>query len=180
MYLSLHGSPLPLMGGRFELKAEYTPGDREPGQVRLSLLDLATYDSLETSLRLDPWEYEGYFILEPSAGESLILCGAQRIVTLGMSDLEPIAAVSLEYEEAETIDRPWFIEVGSSLILATERRVWCQDGRTGIRWTWSTRVRPDDAWWIYAEPVVELSSVRVPIRSMHSDDSVVLSLRDAS
>lgn len=112
---------------------------------------------------------------------ALIVCGAQAVIALDASTLALCSSVALEYEEAETISRPWFSEAQecSRLLVGTEWRVGCLDDRATIVWMWSCRVDSEDRW-IRGTPEVMGRRVRVPVGSTHRDDVVELSLDDGS
>jgi hypothetical protein len=89
-----------------------------------------------------------------------------------------IAAMGLEYEEGETVDRPWIVEsVDGSLIVATERRVWRLDATPSIRWCWNVKTGTDDGF-ICAAPRGNASGVIVPVRSRRGDTITHLRMSD--
>src|SRR5262245_16072463 len=131
MKLKTHGDEISILAGRSLLKAEYQSADLGPGTLTLQLEDQVTFDSIEASVRLDPWIADSYEIIEWSACGALILCGSPAIVALTATTLELESAVSLEYDEGETTGVPWFSEIHQPrrFIIATEKRVWCLDER---------------------------------------------------
>lgn len=176
MQLKTHGDEVAVMHGRAMLSAEYTPGDRGPGKLVLALVDQETGDRHETVLRLDPWSGNVYEVFEWTQGGALIVCGVPQIVALGLPTLELGGAVGLEYEEAETIDHPWVVEVPDvrRLVVATERRIWCLDERIAIRWMWSARTDHDDRW-LFEAPRAVGRDLHVPVRMVHRDGIIELS-----
>jgi hypothetical protein len=176
MQLKTHGDEVAVMQGRALLSAEYTPGDRGPGSVVLALVDQDTGDTAETVLRLDPWFRDHYEIIEWPQCSALLICGARQIVALSLPTLGFGAAVAVEYEEADTIERPWTVEVPELrlLIVATERRIWCLDERIAIRWLWSSRTGPDDRWLVAAPRAVG-RELHVPVGTVHRDLTIELS-----
>jgi hypothetical protein len=176
MQLKTHGDELAMMGRRAMLTAEYTPGDRGPGRVALSLVDQDTGEASDTALQLDPWSGDVYEVFEWSECGALILCGAPQVVALALPELGFGAAVGLEYEEAETLDHPWFVEVPELrlLVVATERRMWCLDERLAIRWLWSARTQHDDRW-LHGPPRAVGRDLVISTRTLHRDREILVS-----
>lgn len=178
MQLKTHGDELAVMQGRAMVSADYTPGDRGPGQLTLEIVDQETFESGQVVLRLDPWIGNVYEVIEWPQCDVLLLCGAPQIVALALPTLRFGAAVALEYEEVDTLDRPWVIEIPDRrLAVATERRIWCLDERIAIRWMWSSRTGSDDRW-LFEAPRVEGGDLHVPVRMLHGDGIVELSADD--
>jgi hypothetical protein len=179
MLLETHDDEIPVLGARARLGCEYEPRDRGPGSVCFYLEDQETFERSETTIRLDPWFANTYEVLEWIHGRSLVVCGARQIVVLTTSPLRLSAAVALEYEEAETLDRPWIVESGDPCLLAiaTERRVWCLDERIAIRWSWPARGCAEDRW-IIAPPRMADGELHVPVRTMLGDSVVRIALDD--
>lgn len=143
------------------------------------LEDQETYESVEGLIRLDPWIADEYGLIEFGTGNCFLICGAQAVVSVDASNLVLLSSVGLEYQEGETIDSPWHVEIEGSglLVVATERRVWCVDERGAIRWLWSCSTSEQDGW-ISGEPAVGDERVCVPLRTAKRDLSVELQLRD--
>jgi len=139
--LRTHGDGIAVMQGRALLTAEYSPADRGPGRVTLTIVNHETGDREEGLLWLDGVQHGMYEVIEWNECSALVVCGDPQIVVVDLPKLRFCAAVGLEYEEMETIEHPWIVEVagGRRLITATERRVWCLDERHSIRWMWSAR-----------------------------------------
>lgn len=176
MQLKTHGDELAMVGGKAMLTAEYTPGDRGPGRVALSLVDQATGDFSDTVLELDPWSGNVYEVFEWSQCGALIVCGTPQIVAVALPALGFGAAINLEYEEAETLDHPWIVEVPELrlLVIATERRMWCLDERLAIRWMWSARTHHDDRW-LFGPPRAVGRDLAIATRTLHRDREVLVS-----
>lgn len=178
MQLKTHGDELAVMRGRAMLSADYTPGDRGPGKLALEIVDQETFESKQAVVHLDPWRGNVYEVIEWPECEALLLCGAPQIVALALPTLRFGAAVALEYEEVDTLDRPWVVEIPNRrLVVATERRIWCLDERIAIRWMWSSRTGREDRW-LFEAPRMEGSDLRVPVRMLHRDGIVALSADD--
>lgn len=178
MMLSSHGTAA-LRFSRASIRTDYHPADGCPGILTLEREDLDTYASVEGRLRLDPWIGEQYGLLEFRTGSCFVICGAQAVVSVDMSTLALLSSVALEYEEGETIDVPWHVEIESSrlFVIATERRVWCLDERGTIRWLWSCATSERDTI-IAGEPVATDRHVSVPLRIANGTLSVELQLSD--
>lgn len=176
--LRTHGTTA-LRGGRGTLATDYRPGDVGPGLLSLRLEDHATYESVEGQIRLDPWFGDEYPLIEPATGGFFLICGAQAVVAVEATSLAWLSSVALEYEEGETIDLPWHVEVERSrlLVLATERRVWCVDERGAIRWVWGC-TNSDQHRWISSQPIVTAEGVSVPLRTTKTSLSIELRLGD--
>jgi hypothetical protein len=125
------------------------------------------------------WIGDEYRVIEFGTGNCFLICGAQAVVAVDVSNLALLSSLGLEYQEGETIDSPWHREIEGSrlLVLATERRVWCVDERGAIRWVWGCLTSEEDRW-ISAEPVIGDDRVRVPLRSAKGDLSVDLKVED--
>lgn len=173
--LRTHGTTA-LRSGRALIETDYRPGDRGPGLLAMRLEDQETGESVEASIRLDPWSGHEYRLIEPVASY-VVICGAQAIVAIDASTLAWLSSVALEYEEGERIGSPWHVEIEGRLVLATERRVWCLDERGVIQWMWSCSASERDSW-ISGQPVAEGDRVRLPLRTFHRDFSVELRLGD--
>jgi hypothetical protein len=178
MMLKTHGTAA-LWSGRILIETDYRPGNGGPGLLSLRLEDQETYESVDGLIRLDPWIGDEYGVVEFRTGNCFLICGAQAVVALDASNLALMSSLGLEYQEGETIDAPWHVEIEGSrlLILATERRVWCVDQRGATRWVWGCLTSEQDRW-VSAEPVPIDDCVRVPLRSAKGDVSVDLQVRD--
>ncbi len=176
--LETHGT-VSLRSGRLLLEADYCPGSGEPRLLSMNLEDQQTWESVRGTLRLDPWRADEYRVIDLAMSNHLVLCGAQAVVTVDASNLAVRSSVSLEYEEGETLDSPWYteIEADRSALLATERRVWCLDERGAIRWVWGCRTS-DEYRWISGAPVMRGDRVRVPLRNATRDLAVDLQVTD--
>lgn len=169
MVLEIHGE-IAVRGGLATLSSEYSPAERGPGKLRLLAEDQTTFESAKVTLKLDPWSPDGYELIEWAGSDVLLLCGAQAVVALKATTLVVGSSVGLEYEEAETLDRPWACSVHerSLLVLATERRVWCIDESARMTWIWSCRTSARERW-ICGAPEVTGETVRVPIRTLRGE-----------
>ena len=176
--LKTHGTAL-LRSGRALIEADYRPADGGVGLLALRLEDQETCESLEGLIRLDPWIGDEYGLIEFSAGDCFLVCGTQAVVSVDASSLVLLSSVGLEYQEGETIDSPWHVEIEGSglLVVATERRIWCLDERGAVRWLWSCLTSEQDRW-ISGEPVVRDDRVCVPLGTAQGDVSVELLLKD--
>src|SRR5262245_53505985 len=92
------------------MQADYSSRDGDVGILVVTLEDQQSGDSVENRLRLDPWLGNEYEVIEACACRSLVICGAQAIVVVDGATLTMSSSVSLEYEEAETLDAPWYVE----------------------------------------------------------------------
>jgi len=162
--LRTHGDGIAVMQGRALLTAEYIPADRGPGRVTLTIVDQETGDREDGLLWLDGSQHGLYEIIEWHECPALVVCGDPQIVVVDLPKLRFRAAVGLEYEETETLEHPWVVEVagGRRLIMATERRVWCIDERLSIRWMWSARNHYEPRWVLGAPRVVP-GYVQIPV-----------------
>ena len=178
MMLKTHGTTA-LRSGRVLLETDYRRGDAGPGLLSLRLEDQETYESADGQFRLDPWIGEEYPLIEFKTGNCFLICGAQAVVAVAAGSLAWLSSIGLEYQEGETIDSPWHLELERSrfLVLATERRVWCVDERGAIRWVWGCKTGDQDRW-IAGEPVVAGDRVCVPLRTAKAALSVELQLGD--
>lgn len=178
MQLKTHGEVL-VRSGRVLLQADYSSGDGGPGVLSLRLEDQETFDAVDGRLRLDPWSGDAYELFDWPAGNCFVLCGAQAVVALNVSTLAIASSVTMEYEEGETIDAPWFVEAHEhhALVIATERRVWRLDDRGAIRWMWSCATAEYERW-ILDSPEVADARVRIPLGAERRDISIELSLID--
>lgn len=176
MELKTHGQAIDLRGGQARFSAEYTPGDGAAGVVVFRLEDQESFEAKQLCLRVDPWSADAFELYEYEAGQSLVICCARQIVSLDLESLSLRSVVGLEYEEGESIDRPWFVELAElgSLVVATERRVLCLDGSAAIRWIWSARSDSVERW-ITGSPKAVGRVIHVPVRTMRGDSVVALS-----
>ena len=176
--LKAHGT-VPLRSGRALLETKYLPADNGPGLLTLTLEDQETYESVDGTVRLDPLIADEYGLIEFRTAACFVICGAQAVVGVDISNLSLVSSVGLEFHEAETVGSPWHSESEAhrSLVLATERRVWCLDERGAIRWTWACATDDRDRW-ITGAPVIEDGSVRVPLRTMRGEQTIELDLAD--
>lgn len=181
MQLTTHGEDVPLIHGGTTLSAQYAAADHGPGLTSFTLIDQRTGDHSEIKLQLDPWIADTYEVIESPECSALIVCGARHIIAVELPKLRFGAAVALEYEEAETLDRPWVTEIPGRhwLLIATERRIWCIDERIAIRWMWSVSRGPDLAT-ISTAPIVMGQEVQVSVRIRGRDLVVALSMDDGS
>lgn len=178
MMLKTHGT-VALRSGRVLIETDYRPANGGPGLLALTLEDQETYESVDGLVRLDPWMGDEYGLIEFRTGNCFLICGAQAVVAVDVSNLSLLSSLGLEYQEGETIDSPWHAEIEGSrlLILATERRVWCIDEHGAIRWLWCCATSEQDRW-ISGGPVVGGNRIRVPLRTAKGDLSVELQVRD--
>lgn len=178
MILNTHGT-VSLRSRRVLIEADYSPANGGPGQLSVRLEDQETYESIDGLFRLDPWIGDEYSLIEFKTGNCFLICGAQAVVAIDVSNLALRSSLGLEYQEAETIDSPWHTEIEAArlLVLATERRVWCVEEDGAIRWVWGCLTDEQDRW-VSAQPVVGDGCVRVPLRSAKGDLSVALRVSD--
>lgn len=178
MDLSTDGTSLPLRQGRLTLRVSHISQENSENQVTLRVENSDSFESVEVTLKLGPWSPDSYDVHDWGIANVLIVSGAGRIVAVGLRAPHLLAAMGLEYEEAETLDRPWITDAESeALIIATERRVWCVDASPSIRWCWNARIGPDDCF-IYAPPQADAAWVSVPVRSRRGDVVTRLRMRD--
>jgi hypothetical protein len=178
MYLSTGESNLSLAGG-LALSATYRSADKGSGLLVLHCTDVQTNDGKKTTLQLDPWSPEGFRIDHWIEGGAVVICGANRIVTISLADLETRSAIPLEYEECEACGQPWFVHGNGLLIIATESRVFCLDKRLAIRWCWTVKVYSQDWWRLVSEPKIEGDILRITLRSPRKDVDVELDVNSA-
>lgn len=178
MKLETHGR-IALRSGRALLETSYRPGDAGPGTLSLRLEDQETFESVEGRLRLDPWIGDEYRWFELHSGNYLVIAGAEAVVAVDATTLGWLSSVALEHEEGETIDGPWHVEVEAarSLIVATERRLWCMDERGAIRWLWSCSTAGEHHW-IGAAPTVRDNRVLVSLRTPRAERTVEIHMGD--
>lgn len=145
----------------------------------MRLEDQRTFESVESSLRMDPWSAEGFTLVDYPDLHCLLIGGARAVVAVDASTLAWRSSVSLEYQEAETLDEPWHVEAPSAraVIVATERRVWCVETKGLVRWMWSCRTTDEDRW-VKAAPVVAGDRARVPLRTSRSGATDVFATLD--
>ena len=145
--LKTHGATT-LLSGHALIETDYQPGDTGPGLLFLRREDQETFDYVDGQVRLDPWNADEYPLIEFKTGNCLLICGAQAVVAIDALSLVWLSSVGLEYQEGETIDSPWHVEIEERrlLVLATERRVWCLDDHGSIRWMWSCSTGEHDRW----------------------------------
>jgi hypothetical protein len=178
MQTTTHGVAI-VQAGRAHLVSDYHVGDGGPGELSLTLEDQETLAVVEGRLRLDPWFADTYELFDWRAGDCLTVCGAQAVVAVRTSALAIASSVALEYEEAETLDRPWFHEIPDrpAMLIATDRRIWCLGPQAAITWIWSCRSSQRESW-IAGPPAVVGARVRVPLGTLAGTATVELSLAD--
>jgi hypothetical protein len=179
--LGTYGDGIAVMQGKALLTVEYTPAGRGAGRTVLTVVDQETGDREDGLLRLDGWEHGMYQIIEWQECPALVVCGADQIVVVDLPKLRFGAAVGLEYEETETLEHPWVVEVTGRrrLIVATEVRVWCLDERLSIRWMWSARTQHEPRW-VSGAPRMVPGYAQVPVRTLSRDIVVDLSVEDGT
>jgi len=181
MVLTTHGCHIDIGDKNNVLLAEYQPSDGGVGSLTLVLEDQSSMNSVRRTLQLDPWMADRYELYESTMCEALIICGARAIVALRSSILEFGCSIALEYEEAETIDRPWFTDIPDRrfLVVATERRAWCIDDRVAFRWIWNCRTDEEDRW-ISGAPLIEGARLLMPVRSLHREFLIEISMDEGN
>ncbi len=178
MNLYTDGSEIPLRGGRALLSAEYTPGDRGPGLVRLTSQDQVTGDLVESAIRLDRWRATSFDVYEWVDADVLVICGSPSIVAVQTSTLRLGSAFCLEYEEGDTIKRPWFVPSDHRLlVVATPRHAWAIDHSAAIRWTWACQ-QSTTRRWISGAPWLVGREVHVPVETVAKNSVAELGLDD--
>lgn len=167
---------LEIQSGQALLEADYRRADVGAGALRLRVTNQETLECVEGEFSLDPWSADGYEIFDWSECRALAIVGTQAVISVSDA-LVLRSAVAFEYQEGETLDRPWFVEdrKGRVLVIATDRRVWCLDETARLRWIWSTRVGEREEW-IRGTPTFSGESLQVPIRSISGEKIVALSL----
>ncbi len=180
MKLGTDGRSLSIRRGSVTLRADQVVWRERVSSLVLEIVRHDPVDVLEIKLNLDPWFADAYEVHDWEVADAIVLSGAGQVVAVSLHAPHRVAAMGLEYEEAETIDSPWFVEVGSdALVVATERRAWCIDASPSIRWCWNARTGPDDRW-VCGAPRVESEAVLVPIRSRGGELLARLNIRDGS
>jgi hypothetical protein len=169
-----------LQQGMLSLTSTYSAGDGGPGSLNLEIMGFETGLDVRGTIRLDPWRSNYFPAYDWESANGLVVCGAERWLTLDVRTLRIAAGANFEYEEGETLSEPWLCEspAGDVLILATDRRIFCLDSRLAIRWVWSARVHETDRW-INGPPRVEQTLV-VPASMRRADVIVTLSLEDGA
>jgi hypothetical protein len=176
--LKTHGTAS-LRSGRVLLETDYSPTDGGPGLLSLRLEDQETFLSVDGAIRLDPWIGQDYGLIEFRTGSCFLICGAQAVVAVDARSLGWSSSVGLEYEEGETLDVPWHLELERVrlLVLATERRVWCVDEHGAVRWLWNCSTGHVHAW-ISGALADGGDRVSVPVRTVQGERTVELQLSD--
>ena len=176
MRLSKEGDEVAVRGGAALLSASYSPDDGAVGTLLLRVEDQSTYDSVEAAVGLDPWTPDAWELYDWSATGVLVVCGADAIVAFDPR-WRLSSRVSLEYEECDTLDSPWFAggTASDQLLVATERRVWSLNRDGAVRWIWSCDTH-DRHQWIVDAPRVDDSIVVVPVQSKAGGGVVRLTL----
>ena len=149
--------------------------------VELHLEDLGGGDGPTARIQLRPWEPSGFHVCEWRSAGALVIAGAERILVLESATLATKAAITLEYEEGETLVDLWYCEKRELklLTISSELHVWCLDDRLAIRWCWSSRTTADDRR-IWSNPTFVADALRVPVRTMRGDRDVDLSFCDGA
>jgi hypothetical protein len=150
-----------------------------PGTLVLRTTNVATGDTRETSLVLDPLNPSGFWMEEWPQGSAVVICGAARILVLEASSLDLRAVVPFEHEECETLEHPWFVMGESAVLIATESRVFRFDVRPALLWCWTVRVYSTEWFALVGAPVIDDNTVRIKLRSAARDVEVRVGLDDA-
>ena len=171
MLVPVDSSPIPLADGLRSIAFDYTPG-APSGRMRIVIEDLATAETVERELPLDPSAPDGCEVFEWPEQSLLVVGGARRIVSLDGHSLDLVFSIGLGRKEGATVDGVrWYVrEDGGCAVLHTETRLWCLGPGPRIAISWTTQCF--EPWTQILGVRLEGCEVEVDVRDHRADARV--------
>ncbi|MCB9593939.1 MAG: hypothetical protein H6719_14495 [Sandaracinaceae bacterium] len=162
---------IPLAGGLRSIALDHTPG-ASSGRVRIVVENLATAETVERELPLEPSDPDGCEVFEWPEQNLLVVGGARRIVGLDGRSLDLVFSLGLGRKEGATVDGVrWYVrEDGGCAVLHTETRLWCLGPGPRIAISWTTQCF--EPWTQILGVRLEGCEVEVDVRDHRADARV--------